>query len=475
MVATERQLEPPDDAETIGPLLTRLRWARGWSQLQVAERLCAASGVPTVTRHELSRWEREERLPGPFWLGWLATVLEASPERLQAAVAAARARRGSSGDTHHRLWQPPSPTELTASLTSGEARSLRELALAWLAGRPGPPPPVITVFRPDSDPEPLDTLAARLQDLRRTDDYVGGLDLAERADQELAAAITALSTVSGLDRRQRAMHLVAEFAQLAGWVHTDAGHALAARRALMVGLRAACAVDDRPLAAHILGTLSHHLLQAGDPQEALLLARTAYQGVRGEASALTQALLLHRVALAAAHAGQLRSGHAALAAAEREASRTDPSREPSWLYWLDPAELSAMSGRCLAALGRSLRASEVLSAPRGVTGPRTAAIYAAWWARSLLGIGEMEQACKVALRGLRAAIAAGSARAAAELWRLHPRLLHHRDLTMVRGYGHQVAALTPLLPESGWPRPEQFDPPGGVSADDEAGPDSVPV
>ena len=52
-----------DMVESLGPVLTRVRLARGWSQLRVAELLCAASGTPTVTRHELSRWEREERIP----------------------------------------------------------------------------------------------------------------------------------------------------------------------------------------------------------------------------------------------------------------------------------------------------------------------------------------------------------------------------------------------------------------------------
>jgi transcriptional regulator with XRE-family HTH domain len=60
--------------ETIGPLLTRLRRERGWSQPRVAELLNSASGNPTVTKTEVSRWEREKRLPTRFWLGWLAVV-----------------------------------------------------------------------------------------------------------------------------------------------------------------------------------------------------------------------------------------------------------------------------------------------------------------------------------------------------------------------------------------------------------------
>jgi transcriptional regulator with XRE-family HTH domain len=79
--------------ESLGPMLTRVRLARGWSQLRVAELLCAASGVVTVTRNEVSRWEREERIPSGFWLGWLALVLEVRVQVLELAAARARRRR----------------------------------------------------------------------------------------------------------------------------------------------------------------------------------------------------------------------------------------------------------------------------------------------------------------------------------------------------------------------------------------------
>src|SRR4051812_18121818 len=82
----------PGDDETFGALLTRLRLARGRSQLRLAEMLCAAADVPTITRHEVSRWERGERVPGPPWLAWLAFVLQAPLDDLERA--AARSRRG---------------------------------------------------------------------------------------------------------------------------------------------------------------------------------------------------------------------------------------------------------------------------------------------------------------------------------------------------------------------------------------------
>ena len=110
--------------ESLGPLLTRIRLARGWSQLRVAELLCAASSSPTVTRHEVSRWEREERVPSRFWLGWLALVFEAPIAELNDAASRARRHRRAGAvprppgqDT--RPWRPGDPTQIAAGRRSG--------------------------------------------------------------------------------------------------------------------------------------------------------------------------------------------------------------------------------------------------------------------------------------------------------------------------------------------------------------------
>jgi transcriptional regulator with XRE-family HTH domain len=79
--------------ETIGTMLARVRGEQGISQLRLAERLCGCAGVSTVTRHEVSRWEREERIPSGYWLSWLAVALDLSMSELERAAAAARRRR----------------------------------------------------------------------------------------------------------------------------------------------------------------------------------------------------------------------------------------------------------------------------------------------------------------------------------------------------------------------------------------------
>lgn len=449
------------EPERIGGLLTRLRRSRGLTQLDLAQRLCDAAGTVTVTRHEVSRWEREERVPGEFWRGWLAVVLQVPADQLTAAAGAhAGPQPASPGGESARLWRPPTARELLTTLDRARVDNLRELAHAWLAPPPVAGDPVgrlVPVRHPGEGTarDTMDALATRLGDLRRQDDQVGGLDHAGLVDRELRAAIPLLRAIGPRHRlRRRALRLIAGYAQLAGWTHADAGNTAAAGRAYRVGLRAAAFAGDRPLAGYVLGSLSHHRLTAGYPGEALELARAAHAGAAASGTALAGALLLHRVALAAARTGARRAAEAALAGAGRAAARTDPATEPDWLYWLDGAELAAMTGRCWAVLGRPLRAARLLARPRPAearrcAGHRTGALYGALLARSYLDLGEVEQAAQVAKRALRLAVGAGSARAATAVRTLHPQLLRHRDLRIVQQYERRAADAFEWLPEAG--------------------------
>jgi transcriptional regulator with XRE-family HTH domain len=79
--------------ETIGALLARMRAERGITQLRLAERLCGSAGVCTVTRNEVSRWERGERIPSSYWRGWLAATLDLPRDQLDRAAAISRDQR----------------------------------------------------------------------------------------------------------------------------------------------------------------------------------------------------------------------------------------------------------------------------------------------------------------------------------------------------------------------------------------------
>ncbi|WP_203935950.1 helix-turn-helix domain-containing protein [Planosporangium mesophilum] len=78
---------------SFGELVARRRRDLGLSQNQLADRICALSGRSTLTRHEVSRYERGVRLPGQTFLVAYAAALDLQPVVLVRAVHVARARR----------------------------------------------------------------------------------------------------------------------------------------------------------------------------------------------------------------------------------------------------------------------------------------------------------------------------------------------------------------------------------------------
>ncbi|SCL61964.1 helix-turn-helix domain-containing protein [Micromonospora eburnea] len=426
---------PPADPRPLGPLLAELRSARGWSQQRVAAELCAASGVPTLTRHEVSRWERQRRLPGDFWTGWLATVLGVPGELLAEAAAHTR-----------RLGVVPAVVDRAGSRSRV---ALLTLAYRWAADPSGAslggPLAARTPGAPGRSAGPAIPGIPEVAELRRWDDLLGGADLAGHGTHRLRRAAREY-TVAGPTGRRRLLPALAESAQLAGWLAADAGDLAGGLDAYRLALRAAVAAADPGLAGHVLGSASHLLAGVGDAPGALALARIGYAGCRGAASPGLRALLLHRVALAAALAGRSRAARQALDAAERTGG-PGPGREPPWLYWLDAAELAAMTGRALVAVGRPGPAVPLLTPVTGGRGgPRRAAVYGGWLARAHLQLGEVTAACAVAGEALLDAVRSGSPRAVGQLVEVRHRLATHRDEPAARRYADQLAAARPYLP-----------------------------
>jgi transcriptional regulator with XRE-family HTH domain len=76
---------PSARALAIGVLISDLRSAAGWSQSRLAAELAAVSGRDTVTREDISRWEKGRRMPGPYWLRYLAASLQVPLTTLEEA------------------------------------------------------------------------------------------------------------------------------------------------------------------------------------------------------------------------------------------------------------------------------------------------------------------------------------------------------------------------------------------------------
>ncbi|MFE0019735.1 helix-turn-helix transcriptional regulator [Amycolatopsis sp. NPDC059021] len=80
-------------AAEIRSLLAERRIAKGWSQCDLAHELFTLSGNGSVTREDVSRWERGKRIPGPYWRHWLSDVLDMPCHDLDAAASVAREHR----------------------------------------------------------------------------------------------------------------------------------------------------------------------------------------------------------------------------------------------------------------------------------------------------------------------------------------------------------------------------------------------
>jgi hypothetical protein len=186
-----------------------------------------------------------------------------------------------------------------------------------------------------------------------------------------------------------------------------------------------------------------------------VLARLGSAGARKTGSAGLRALLSHRTAFAAARLRDQPTAHDALLVAQRLADKIDPTAEPSWLYWLDPTELAAMTGRTLVVLGRPMRAltlldraqrSATLPPPDTARQPRTTALRSSWLARALLDVGELEHACVIGHTALLDTVRSGSIRAATHTRELAARLGTHQGMTVARDLSDLISRATPYLP-----------------------------
>ncbi|MFI1577082.1 transcriptional regulator [Embleya sp. NPDC020630] len=440
--------------EPVGALIARVRRQQGKTQQRLADLLCEASGDATVTRHEVSRWERGTRLP-TRWLPWISTVLGISRDELEAAAAPLRGRRsqiapkapGSATPWCTEEWTRADAEAVAHALTADHAEGLAaRVAHEWLLADA----PQVYEMRSGRrvGTALADTIRLRSDRLRRMDDIVGGTELYPAIAAELADTVRVLREGAYTDETGRALLTVgAELAQLAGWVASDLGMHAQAERDYLAGVRLAHGAGDRPLAANLLSTLSYQMANTGREAEAVLVARSAEAGGRGKATADVRALLLERVAWAHARADQPRECDRALGVADDAFERGRPGdEEPEWVYWLNRDEMDVMAGRCYTELRRPLRAEPLL---RGAVDrydtrhTREVALYLSWLAEAYLQAREVDEAAGIAMRVLDIAAGSDSARSRARLSLLADRLTRHESVPAVREFRDRFAEVVP--------------------------------
>ncbi|MFF4828241.1 helix-turn-helix domain-containing protein [Streptomyces sp. NPDC001312] len=413
-----------DRRRQFGQYLAGLRHRTGKSQRQLASLLCALSGVQSITRNEVSRWERGGRVP-EVWLPFLAAALQVPETQLRQAVAFAR------GDRLAQL--PGASATLVELLPPGDA-------LESLAGRTG--------HRIDT--AKVEGLAARVHALRLADDVLSGGDLIAPAFRELSAAVTLHREASYADDLGRSLLVqIGELAQITGWIASDAGRLDDAERAYRLGISAARQAGDGPLTANLAGSLAYQWVNAGRVQDGIDLAQAAVDEAGDDAPGKTRALFLDRVAWAHAKAGRSHAQEALRALGEAHDALTDDSgsEAPQWAYWVSREELQVMDARVFTELRRPLRAVPLLADVLGrydATHARELALYRSWLAVALADANEPEQAAVEALRVIELSGDLASDRTATRTRTVLERLREHEDVpdvwAVLTEHGHLLLA-----------------------------------
>ncbi|MGP4024556.1 helix-turn-helix domain-containing protein [Actinomadura sp. 3N407] len=395
-----------------GAYLARSRRDTGKSQRQLAEMLCRISGTASVTRHEVSRWERGERVPD-VWLPALATALRVPLDNLQRAAAHAR---GEDIGTELR-----SPAEALAYFLPDHA-----VELGPLASNTGRRVGASTAA----------ALADRAHGLRLADDVIAGGDLLAPALRELDGAVRLYRETTHSEETGRSLlSSIGEIAQIAGWIASDAGEHDQAARAYRLGVSAAREAGDLALVGNLAGSLAYQLSNTGHEDDGLSLAHAALEEAGPDAPAKARALYLDRVAWAHTKAGDAQPAMRALAEAHEAMTTEDSQQSPDWAYWVSLEELDVMDARVYTELRKPLRAvpllQEVLSRYDS-THTRELALYLSWLAVALADANEPEEAAKTARRMLDLSADSASDRTAQRGRIVLTKLEPYRDIPEVR-------------------------------------------
>ncbi|WP_328601323.1 helix-turn-helix domain-containing protein [Actinomadura physcomitrii] len=395
-----------------GAYLARLRRDARKSQRQLAESLCRISGTASVTRHEISRWERGERIPD-VWLPALSVALNIPLQTLERAAAHARGEDIGAGT--------PSPAEALAYFLPDHDVELGPLAST--AGR-------------RVGASTAAALADRAHGLRLADDVIASGDLLAPALRELDGAVQLYRETTHSEETGRSLlSSIGEIAQIAGWIASDAGEHDQAAHAYRLGVSAAREAGDLSLVGNLAGSLAYQLSNTGHEDDGLSLARAALDEARPDAPAKARALYLDRVAWAQTKAGNPQPAMRALAEAHEAMADEDSQEAPDWAYWVSPEELDVMDARVYTELRRPLRAvpllQEVLTRYDS-THTRELALYLSWLAVALVDANEPEEGAKTARRMLDLAADFPSDRTARRGRVVLAKLEPYRDVPEVR-------------------------------------------
>ena len=315
-------------------------------------------------------------------------------------------------------------------------------------------------------PEQVDLISDHVAALRLLDDRHGGGALSLRYVTAELRGVVDLVQFASYDSvtGQRLLTIVADLAQLLGWLCFDSGRRGAAERYLLLslGVCRALGADDR--AANVIGMLSYVSAFAGHGPQAVRLAEAARTEC-AKAGPILRARLLGREATAAAADGDLGRFRRLSEEAANLLDRYPACDPPPFLYYLNADQLKAEAGQALVALashetiGRQRLLSEavrelsgaiaVMASPKpgraGGTYPRAALVHATFLVRACIQRGDLEQAVAVMRQGVGLLGQVQSPRARSYLSGLRPELARRWRSPSVRDFLEEFDEASSLM------------------------------
>lgn len=310
----------------LGTRLRALRQAAGLTQDRVAELVCAATGRATLTRNEISRYERGVRVPSVPTLRVLAEVLGTDLRHLEA-------------------------------LRAGAAAVLDDEQVDRLS--------YVTAHPRSVDTPTVEALSAMLAANRVLEDEIGAAPVREPVRAALGLA-EQLASDARAPVRPALVGLVSELCQYLGWLHiptrraTDVFTAADQRaaalldRAAVLGMEA----DDPHRVGMALSFKAYLHLGIGDLRATAALNQAARRDRRVHTAQRTY--FTFQTAEVLARDGDRHAARTELAAAEALMQQV-PADLPSWGYWYTPAFFAGSRALVLHALGERAEARQAMA------------------------------------------------------------------------------------------------------------------
>jgi hypothetical protein len=313
----------------------------------------------------------------------------------------------------------------------------------WLLPTPPGAQPTVFPFRTrTAGPELLDHLDRVFDECARTDNLAGPRYVGGTVTQQLTMIDELCAQTHGRTRDDL-LARGARYAELAGWLHQDAGNLDAA---LYRAMEYAQVLDDPHLTSYILMRKSNVTTDARQAGRALGLVTAALRH-SDRLTPRVRAVALRQQAVASALAGESDACGRAIDAAMNDAvgAAAGSDGEPDLASYCTPSYIAMEAGACWTHLAQPDRAITALQeglAACPSTQQRDRGLGLARLASAHAAAGEPEQACAVGHQAVEVTVRTSSARTMSELRSLQGRLKPWRHMPPVADLDRVVADVT---------------------------------